>query len=54
MCRRRRRDEVATAVGPELLRRTFGLDVFECPTCKGRMKLDWVVSRIEQDDAYVA
>ena len=23
----------------ELLRRTFGIDVLECPTCKGRMKL---------------
>ncbi|XYH99473.1 hypothetical protein ACMHYB_06830 [Sorangium sp. So ce1128] len=23
----------------ELLRRTFAIDVLECPTCKGRMKL---------------
>ncbi len=25
--------------GAELLRRTFAIDVLECPTCQGRMKL---------------
>jgi hypothetical protein len=28
----------------ELLKRTFGVDVLECPTCKGRMKLLAVVT----------
>jgi hypothetical protein len=29
----------------ELLRRTFGIDVLQCPTCKGRMKLVAMVTK---------
>jgi hypothetical protein len=50
------RGELAAEIGPlppsetvacwaELLKRTFGVDVLECPTCKGRMKLLAVVTK---------
>ncbi len=38
----------------ELLKRTFGVDVLECPTCKGRMKLVAMVTEPKSIARYLA
>jgi len=38
----------------ELLKRTFGVDVFSCPNCKGRMKLIAMVTEPKSVERYLA
>jgi len=38
----------------DLLRRTFQVEVLECPRCKGRMKLLAIVTRSESMARYLA